>query len=179
MNELKIEESATIGGLHLLTPAVFYDFRGEFVSTFNVNDYNFHDADSNPITFVEDDLAVSRYSVLRGMHGDQHTWKLIQCVAGEVHFVVADMRPTSPSYLAWEAYALTESNRRQVLVPAGCASGMQCLSPRCTISYKQSAIYRDAGQQFTVRWNDPKLNIYWPISNPILSPRDSSAKLLD
>lgn len=179
MSTLKIEQSNIIRDLHLITPSVFYDLRGEFVSTFNVNDYVFHDADGNLLAFVEDDLAVSRYGVLRGLHGDQHTWKLIQCVAGEAYFVVADMRPASLTYLSWQAYTLTESNRCQVLVPAGCASGMQCVSASCTISYKQSAIYKDAGYQFTVRWNDPKLNIYWPVSNPILSPRDSSAKFLD
>ena len=179
MSGLKIENSAKIAGLLLLAPTVFYDLRGEFISTFNIRDYAFRDADGKPIEFVEDDLAVSRYSVLRGLHGDQATWKLVQCVAGEVYFVVADMRPSAPTYLNWEAFMLTEADRHQILVPAGCASGMQCLTNRCTISYKQSCMYQDSKQQFTVRWDDPKLAIHWPIRNPILSERDHMAASLD
>jgi dTDP-4-dehydrorhamnose 3,5-epimerase len=45
-------------------------------------------------------------------------------------------------------------------------------------SYKQSTLYKGAGAQFTVRWNDPKVNIAWPIENPILSSRDKNAELL-
>lgn len=168
-----------ISGLLLLTPSVFYDVRGEFVSTFNVTEYSFLDAEDKPIEFVEDDLAISRYSVLRGLHGDQNTWKLIQCVAGEAYFVAADMRPTSPTYLKWAAFALNDVNRRQVLVPAGCCQ-RHAISTRnaAQLPTNGSRIYQTATSQFTVRWDEPKLGIYWPIPAPILSERDRTAPLL-
>lgn len=178
MKQLSIDPSARVEGVLLISPPIFYDPRGEFVATYSTRDYVLHDAAGAPLQFVEDDLAVSRYSVLRGLHGDQQTWKLIQCVAGEAYFVAADLRPTSPTYLAWDAFVLTEANRHQVLVPAGCASGMQCLSSRCTIGYKQSQLYQQAQKQFTVRWDEPRLNIHWPIPNPILSERDRTAAFL-
>ena len=178
MSRPQIEQSKKIDGLMLLTPSVYEDLRGEFAATYTERDYVFYDSTGQRIVFLEDDLAVSRYSVLRGLHGDKLTWKLIQCVAGEAYFVAADMRRTSSTYLNWEAFMLTESNHRQVLVPAGCASGMQCISSRCTIAYKQSRLYESADHQFSVRWDEPRLAIYWPISNPILSERDRTAPYL-
>jgi dTDP-4-dehydrorhamnose 3,5-epimerase len=73
---------------------------------------------------------------------------------------------------------VNENNRWQILVPAGCANGHLCLSERCIFSYKQSELYTGADKQFTVRWNDPKAGIWWPIKDPLLSERDSSAALL-
>jgi dTDP-4-dehydrorhamnose 3,5-epimerase len=170
-----IQESKTISGLKLIKPDVFYDFRGEYLETFNAQRYQFSDLKNTPIKFVEDDISVSRQYVLRGLHGDSKTWKLIQCLWGEFYYVVADMRKDSPAYLKWEAFTLNDKNRLQVLVPAGCANGHLVLSERCIFSYKQSQYYSGMENQFTVRWNDPALAIWWPIEKPILSRRDSSA----
>lgn len=175
---MKIENSAKIQGLVIITPDIHYDFRGEYVETFNRRRYDFRDNDSRPIEFVEDDISLSRHSVLRGLHGDAKTWKLIQCLSGEFYYVVADMRPQSPTYLNWESFVLNDRNRKQVLVPAGCANGHLCLSPTCIFSYKQSQYYTGAETQFTVRWDDPKLRIFWPIRAPLLSERDAGAPLL-
>jgi dTDP-4-dehydrorhamnose 3,5-epimerase len=175
---MKIESVEKVTDLKIITPDIFYDFRGEYVETFSAEHYAFHDRDGNKIEFVEDDISVSRQDVLRGLHGDDKTWKLIQCLWGEFYFVVVDMRVGSSTYLNWVAFVLNEKNRRQVLVPAGCANGHLCLSDRCVFSYKQSQYYSGSQKQFTLRWDDPQLDIYWPIHNPILSQRDSSAELL-
>jgi len=170
---MNIEISSKINDLKIITPTVFYDFRGEYVETFNQNGYVFFDCNGKKVEFVEDDISLSRQNVLRGLHGDTKTWKLIQCLSGEFYFVVVDMRANSSTYLNWESFTLNERNRKQVIVPAGCANGHLCLSERCIFSYKQSQYYDGMENQFTVRWNDPKLNIHWPINNPILSQRDS------
>lgn len=172
-------QSENIRDLVVITPEIFYDFRGEYVETYSRAKYVFQDNNGLGIEFVEDDISVSRRNVLRGLHGDSKTWKLIQCLWGEFYYVVVDMRQDSPTYLRWESFILNDRNRRQVLVPAGCANGHLVLSDRCIFSYKQSEYYSGMENQFTVRWNDPKLSIYWPISNPVLSLRDSTAKLLD
>lgn len=175
---MEITESTKIADLKVVTPCVFHDFRGEYVETFSAKRYEFFDSDGRQIEFVEDDISVSRQNVLRGLHGDVKTWKLIQCLYGEFYYVVVDMRKDSETYLNWEAFAVNDKNRKQVLVPAGCANGHLCLSEKCIFSYKQSQYYQSADEQFTVRWDDPKLKIYWPIKNPILSQRDSSAQFL-
>ncbi|MCC7359392.1 MAG: dTDP-4-dehydrorhamnose 3,5-epimerase family protein [Anaerolineales bacterium] len=175
---MHIQVSRVIADLKLITPDIHYDYRGEYVETFSRRGYDFHDAAGQPIEFVEDDISVSRRHVLRGLHGDSRTWKLIQCLQGEFYYVVADLRRGSPSYRRWESFILNDRNRRQVLVPAGCANGHLVLSDTCIFSYKQSQYYSGAHDQFTVRWNDPFLNIHWPIQNPLLSERDSTAPLL-
>lgn len=175
---VKIESSKKICDLKMIVPRVFYDFRGEYIETFNETRYEFHDRNGKRILFVQDDVSVSRRDVLRGLHGDSKTWKLIQCLWGDIYVVVVDMRQDSSTYLSWEAFTINDKNRMQILVPAGCANGHLCLSDRCVFSYKQSHYYEGSNRQFTVRWNDPKLGIYWPIRNPILSDRDNSASFV-
>ena len=175
---MKIERSTIIEDLLVITQDIHYDFRGEYVETFSAKTYNFADAEERRIEFVEDDISLSRQYVLRGLHGDSKTWKLIQCLFGEFYYVVADMRPMSKTYLQWQSVVLNDRNRRQVLVPANCANGHLCLSERCLFSYKQSEYYEGAGKQFTVRWDEPMLGIRWPINTPILSERDAAAPLL-
>ncbi|GAB4236432.1 MAG: dTDP-4-dehydrorhamnose 3,5-epimerase [Acidobacteriota bacterium] len=175
---MQISESKLIPDLKIIQPPVFYDYRGEYIETFNEARYTFSDRQGKPIRFVEDDVSVSRRNVLRGLHGDDRTWKLIQCLLGEIYVVVVDMRSDSPAYLRWEAFDLNEKNRTQLLIPAGCASGYLCLAQRNIVSYKQSALYQGAEKQMSVRWDDPKLDIWWPIRNPILSRRDATAPFL-
>jgi dTDP-4-dehydrorhamnose 3,5-epimerase len=175
---MKTIASKNIPDLLLIQPEIFYDFRGEYVETFNSKNYQFVGNDGVAIHFKEDDISVSSYTVLRGLHGDGKTWKLIQCLVGQIFFVVVDMRPGSKGYLKYESFTLNEKNRWQVLVPANCANGHLCMSDRCVFSYKQSEIYTGSDTQFTLRWDDPKLNIKWPIKSPLLSDRDSSAPFL-
>ena len=164
---MHVAESAVIPGLRRIEPAVFRDERGEFVETWNADDYDFA---GEP--FVEDDLSLSRKGVLRGLHGDDRTWKLVQCVAGALYLVVADVRDGARR---WESFDVSARNRVQVLVPPGCATGLYALEEPSVMAYKQTARYRGEAGQFSVRWNDPALGIEWPAGDPILSERDANA----
>lgn len=175
---MEIETSQKIKDLRIIKPVSFYDFRGEYLETFNKEKYKFTDNKGQPVIFVEDDISVSKKGVLRGLHGDEKTWKLIQCLWGEIFVAVADMRKDSPTYLHWDTFSVSDKNRFQILIPAGCANGHLCLSEKCIFSYKQSQYYSGMGNQFTVRWDDPKLKIPWPVKEPILSVRDSEAKFI-
>ena len=174
---MEVKESS-IAGLKIITPGIFSDFRGQSVETYSERTYRYLNQYGETIKFLEDDVSISRYSVLRGLHGDTKTWKLIQCLWGEVFFVVLDMRRDSPSYLKWESYELNDENRLQILIPSGCVNGHLCLSEKCLFSYKQSEYYDGAAKQITVKWNDPKFNIPWPLQQPILSKRDAEAAVL-
>lgn len=163
---MRITDSAAIPGLRRIEPSVFRDERGEFVETWNADDYAFAGA------FVEDDLSVSRKGVLRGLHGDNRTWRLVQCVAGAMYVVVADVRDGARQ---WEGFDLSAHNRLQVLVPPGCATGLAALEDPSILLYKQTERYRGPEGQFTVRWDDPSLDIEWPIDDPMVSDRDRNA----
>jgi dTDP-4-dehydrorhamnose 3,5-epimerase len=147
-------------------PDSFEDYRGELYTLFKQEEHE--------LVFNHDKVSVSRQNVLRGLHGDSKSWKLITCLSGVVYLVVVDNRPESPNYLKWDSIVLSETNRKQVLVPPMFANGHFVLSSQATFFYKWSypGDYPDVKDQFTLKWNDPKINIHWPIDNPILSSRD-------
>ena len=123
---------------------------------------------------------MSKKNVLRGLHGDNKTWKLVSCPYGKFLLVVVNCDKESRNYLKWKSWTLSQENGIQILIPPNYANGHLCLSDTCLFHYKLSykGSYLDANQQFSMRWNDPKLNINWKIKKPILSSRDKKAKLL-
>ena len=130
------------------------------------------------IEFKQDDISTSVKHTLRGLHGDNKTWKLVSCVYGSLLQVVVDMRESSDTYLEYDMFSINDKNRKQILIPPGFANGHLVMSDFGIFCYKQSTLYGGAEEQFTLKWNDPKVNIPWPIDNPILSSRDKNAKLL-
>ena len=146
----------------------FEDFRGEYVETYNAGEYR-EKGIACAYDFVQDDISVSNQNVLRGIHGDFETWKLISCLYGKFYFVVVDCRPEN--FGKWQAFTLSDRNRLQILVPPGFGNGHLILSETAIFHYKQTCYYNPTGQ-FTYKWNDPLLNIWWPIKNPIVSRRD-------
>lgn len=158
----------------LIKPVLFEDHRGMYVETFNREDYEKNDI---KIDFVRDDISTSVKDVIRGIHYDDKTWKLIHCMYGKIYFVVVDMRKDSDQYLEWQSFLLTSDNRQQVLVPPGYGNGHLVLSESCIFHYKMSEYY-DPGNEIGVKWDDPKLNIFWPVVNPVLSKKDNSTQYL-
>ena len=155
-------------GVLLIRLGVFEDFRGEYIETYNEAIYN---ENGIKVDFVQDDISVSSQNVLRGIHGDSETWKLISCLHGKFYLVVVNCDTESKSFGKWQAFTLSEKNREQVLVPPKHGNAHLVLSDSAIFHYKQSTYY-DRSKQFTYKWDDPKLNIWWPIKNPILSQRD-------
>jgi dTDP-4-dehydrorhamnose 3,5-epimerase len=166
--------STELDGVLLIKRGIFEDHRGTFVETFNQNEYH---EKGIKIKFVRDAVSTSGKHVLRGIHYDDQTWKLIQCMYGKIYFVVVDMREDSPQYLKWQSFILSDQNRHQVLVPPHFGNGHLVLSNQCTFHYKLSEYYEPANEK-TLKWDDPKVNIFWPIRNPILSQKDASADYL-
>ena len=113
---------------------------------------------------------MSAKGVLRGLHGDDETWKLVSCVYGRLYLVVVDCREGEESFGRWEAFNITARNRRQVLVPPNFGNGHLVLSDQGIFHYKQSSYYPT--DQFSYRWDDPRFEIFWPVDKPILSQRD-------
>ena len=150
----------------IFQPDSFEDFRGELYTLFKQEEHE--------LVFNHDKVSVSRQNVLRGMHGDFKSWKLITCLSGVVYLAIVDNRPESPNYLKWDSIVLSETNRKQVLIPPMFANGHLVLSNTAVFFYKWSypGEYPDVKDQFTLKWNDSKVNIHWPIDSPILSKRD-------
>ena len=163
---MMIIEDTELEGVKLIKPNVHEDYRGTNFESYNASEYY-----KIPNQFVVDSISTSRKHVLRGIHGDHRTTKLISCLYGTIYFVVLDCRSGSKTFHQWQAYTLSDRNKYQVLVPPGFGNAHLVMSDECVFSYKLDQHY-ERSSQFTLRWNDDQFNIYWPIKHPILSERD-------
>lgn len=152
----------------LIKPYIFKDFRGTYTEIYNKKIFN---KNLTNIKFIQDDISISKKNVLRGIHGDQKTWKLISCLYGEFYFVVVNNDKNSKQYKKWISFHLNDKNKHMILVPPKFGNGHYVISEKAIFHYKQSTLY-DRSSQFTINWKDPNYNIKWPCKNPIISKRD-------
>lgn len=172
VKDFTIIKSEIIDELIIFKPSVNIDSRGSIYSTFHKD--VFQDFIPKDLSFKHDKFSESTASVLRGIHGDIKSWKLVTCVYGEVFQVVVDCRPDSPTYLKWEGFLINKENPISVLLPPGMGNAFCVTGEKAVYHYKlaYSGEYLDAQDQFTLKWNDPRVGIKWPNINPILSDRD-------
>ena len=147
---------------------MFRDYRGDIWTTYKKK------TSAIKLDFIHDKFSSSRKNVIRGIHGDYKTWKMVSCIHGEIYFVVVDNRPDSKTYLQWDLMILDDKERKQVLLPPGFGNGFCVMSDTAVFSYKLAydGEYSDVDQQFTLKWNDPRVSIDWPTTDPILQARD-------
>ena len=168
-----IIKSRTLPDVLTINHSKFSDYRGTIWTTFDKhlseNDF------ALGLTFDHDKFAINKKNVLRGIHGDMKSWKLVTAISGVFFQVVVDCREGSSTYLDHEAFYLNNSKLMSVLVPPGFGNAFLSMSDMSVYHYKlaYSGDYNDANDQFTFKWNDPRINIEWPSTNPILSERDN------
>jgi dTDP-4-dehydrorhamnose 3,5-epimerase len=163
----------------IIEPKVLGDERGFFLETFQAVRYA--DFAGINLPFVQDNHSRSSKGVLRGLHFQKTKpqGKLVRVVRGEVYDVAVDIRSGSPTFGQWEAVILSEENKTQFWVPPGFAHGFLVLSDTADFEYKCTDYY-DSSDEGSVLWNDPDLNVPWPVDNPLLSEKDANApKLAD
>jgi dTDP-4-dehydrorhamnose 3,5-epimerase len=158
----------------VFTPDVHTDYRGELWTTWKKDEFPLD------LEFNHDKVSTSRKNVIRGIHGDYKSWKLVTCLYGEIYFVIVDNRESSISYLEWDCIILNDKNRHSVLIPPGFGNSFCVLSNYSIFMYKWSykGKYPDVKNQFSLKWDDKKIGVNWPITNPILSKRDKKTKEL-
>ncbi len=153
----------------------FEDHRGWYLETYNEKKYR---EAGIKVKFVEDDISVTRKNCLKGVHGDQKTWKLISCIHGSFYLVIVNNDPSLDQYKQWQGFTLSDRNQVQILVPPKFGNGHIALTETSIYQYKQSNYYNPQ-KQFTIKWNDPMYKIWWPTKNPTLSHRDEKGKFID
>lgn len=156
---MKIIETG-IRDLILIEPLVFRDSRGYFFES-----YNRLKLPSIQNDWVQDNESRSSRGVLRGLHyqiGDYAQAKLVRVIVGEIYDVAVDLRQDSSSYGQWFGKILSEDNKLQMLIPRGFAHGFVVLSDMAIFSYKCDNYYKQ-DHEGGIRYNDPTLNIIWPI----------------
>lgn len=160
-----------LDGVLLIKPVAFEDHRGYYLEIYNKSLYK---EKGIHVDFIEDDISIAVRGVIKGIHGDNSTWKLISCLHGEFYLVVINYDKDSKDFGKWQSFVLSEANKHQVLVPPKHGNGHLCLTEKSIFHYKQSSYY-GSSKQFTILWNDPAFKIPWPIKDPILSKRDALA----
>ena len=123
-------------------------------------------------TFVQDNHSRSSKGILRGLHYQliQPQGKLVRVSRGKVFDVAVDIRRSSPTFGQWVGVFLSAENNRQSWIPEGFAHGFAAIEDSLFF-YKCTNFYNKASESGIV-WNDPTLNIQWPVTNPIVSEKD-------
>lgn len=165
-------------GLIVIEPDVFQDARGFFLETYNSKLFGEHGV---PEAMVQDNTSFSRDGTLRGLHYQLEPFaqgKHVSCIQGEIFDVAVDIRRGSPTFGQWFGITLSATNKRAVYIPAGFAHGF-CAITDATIVYKCTNYYSPQHAR-DIAWNDPAINISWPIiPNPeLISEKDKKAPLL-
>lgn len=166
-------EKTKIPDVILVKPKVFEDKRGFFMETYEKNSFKEAGIESN---FIQDNHSRSSYKVLRGLHFQKPPYaqaKLVRCLQGEIYDVAVDLRSNSPTYGQYVSANLSSENRHQLYIPRGFAHGFLVLSDSAEVAYKVDNTYAPDHEGGLI-WNDPTVNIDWPISNPILSKKDKN-----
>jgi len=163
-------------GVRIIEPDVHTDDRGAFLETWNARDYGKQGLN---VSFVQDNLSRSRRHVLRGLHfqNPRPQGKLISVLKGEVFDVVVDVRSDSETFGEAESKVLSAENARQLYVPEGYAHGFVVTSDEALFHYKCTDFYHPESEG-VVRWDDPAIDVDWPVDDPILSARDREAPTL-
>ena len=159
-----------LDGVMILEPRVFRDERGFFLETFNAGALA-----GTPLetTFVQDNHSRSTRGVLRGLHYQLKNpqGKLVRVIRGSIFDVAVDIRVGSPNFGRWTGVQLDDKNLRSLWIPPGFAHGFCVLSDEVDVVYKCTTLY-DAADDRGVAWNDSRIGIDWPVSDPVISEKD-------
>ena len=185
-NDFHIYSSEVLtGGVKIIQPSVYHEQRGEISTTYHADYYDRLipiEERKKGVEFKHDRYSKSHEGVLRGLHYDDKTWKLVSCLHGKIYLVVLDVREgnttRNPQYGSWETYILSPSTQTQVLIPPGFANGHYVMEKDSIFQYKLAyqGEFNDVDKQETIKWDSKKFNIEWPCTNPIISKRDANGK---
>ena len=170
--------TTSLPGILLIEPEIFSDDRGHFFESFNFQ--QFRETTGIQESFVQDNQSWSRHGDVRGLHYQvgRPQGKLLRVVAGEVFNVAVDLHRGSDTFGRWCGVVLSAQNRRQLWIPPGFAHGFAVTSGAAEVVYKMTD-YRVPDCERSLRWNDPALDIAWPLSGaPVISDKDREATLL-
>jgi dTDP-4-dehydrorhamnose 3,5-epimerase len=162
----------SIPELILIEPRVFSDDRGYFCETYKKSEYSANGIDAE---FVQDNHSFSTKGILRGLHFQRvpHAQgKLVRVIDGTIWDVAVDVRRSSPTFGKWCGVELSGDNHKIFWIPTGFAHGSVCLSETVHLLYKCTAEYNKAFEG-GIRWDDPSLNIDWPLKDSTLSEKDA------
>ena len=184
IQNLSSNKGNIIDGVFIIKPTIFEDHRGFFYESWNQPLFN--KLIGEEVRFQQDNHSLSNIGVLRGLHyqiGANPQVKLVRCSSGSIFDVAVDIRKSSPTFGEWTSIVLSGLNKLMIWIPVGFAHGFLSLEDNSQVLYKTSELW-SKDKERSIRWNDKKINIIWPliqydISEPLLSSKDSNAPFLN
>ena len=172
---LKVTKTA-LAEVLIVEPRIFSDDRGMFLETFRADRYAEVGIEA---PFVQDNFSRSVRGTLRGLHFQEPKaqGKLVQALRGTIYDVIVDIRRGSPTFAQWVVVELSGDSPKQIWIPPGFAHGFCVTSESADFQYKCTEAYAPEAER-SIRWDDPALAIPWPLTKPLLSPKDAAAPLL-
>jgi dTDP-4-dehydrorhamnose 3,5-epimerase len=164
----------TLPDVMIVEPDVFRDSRGWFLETYHGQKYRDGGIQAS---FVQDNCSSSVKHTLRGLHAQvgNPQGKLIQVIHGHIFDVAVDIRRGSPTFLNWVGVELDGDRLHQLYIPPGFAHGFCVLSEAAIVNYKCTDFYNPQGE-LTIRWNEGRIGVAWPVQSPLLSPKDAAGQ---
>lgn len=166
-------------GAYIIDVKKIEDERGYFGRVFCKNEFDEVGIESN---IAQTNMSFNpKKGTLRGMHYQVSPYeetKLVKCTSGAIYDCIVDLRKDSPTYLEWIGVELTEENNRMLFVPRDFAHGFITLKDNTAIQYFVSQFYAP-GAEKGIKWDDPKINIQWPIDVAVISEKDNNHPYLN
>lgn len=178
-NDFNYYVSQTLPEVKIIQPSTYHEYRGDITTLYHKDYYDrlIPSAErAGGVSFKHDRYSKSYKGVLRGLHWDDKTWKMVSAIHGKIYLVVVDVRRHSTNYGKWESFIISPETNIQILIPPGFANGHYVLEDNSIFYYKLAyeGEYNDVKDQKTIKWNNKDFNIDWPTNNPILSKRDAN-----
>lgn len=157
-----------IENLIIIDPIVFSDPRGYLFETFHERDYKQICSNFN---IAQTYQSRSLKNVLRGLHYQKETAKIVRCSQGAIFDVAVDIRVNSPQFGMWYGLELSDKNNLQLYIPEGFAHGFYVLSNMADVHYHQNKVYSPK-EEGCIIWNDKSIDVDWPAADPLISDKD-------
>lgn len=170
----------SLTGSYIITTEPRADNRGWFTRYFCKEEFQHNIGHQDEWVQMNHSFTATKGSI-RGMHFQfppHSEIKMVRCIAGAIFDVIIDLRQDSPSFLQWTAVELSSENKKILYIPRGFAHGFQTLEDNCELLYHHSAFY-NAEYEAGLKYDDPVLNIQWPLPVSVISQRDASYPYLD
>lgn len=168
-----------LSGAYVIDIEAIEDERGFFARSWCKNE--FEKLGLNP-KLVQCNISFNKKKgTIRGMHFQGSPYeeaKLVRCTRGSIYDVIIDLRSDSPTYLQWFSIELTSDNRKMLYIPEGFAHGFQTLEDNTEVFYQMSEYYHPENAK-GIRWNDPTIDITWPLENPTISLKDGNLNTIN
>ncbi len=161
-----------IDGLFEVKLKPHVDERGFFMRAYDIDEFRKHGLQREWVQ--ENHSRSERKGIIRGLHFQVEPYsetKLVRCIRGEIFDVAVDLRKGSKTFGKWHGVFLSEENKKMFFIPRGFAHGFCTLTDISEVVYKIDNFYSPEHER-GLHWNDPDLNIDWPVNDPILSAKD-------